>query len=321
MEAEASFANLPAPFRQRLELLVPPHCWDSVRATFSAPRRTALRVNRLLGDTAKVVQQLERDGLLLQTVPWYGDAFTIAPDQRTQLTHHPLVTSGEIYLHNLSSMAAALALEPQAGEMILDLAAAPGGKTLCLAALMQGQGALSAVESVRGRFFKLKENLKRGGAGYVRTFLMDGRDVAKKTGARFDRVLLDAPCSSEARFRAGDPTTFDKWSLRKVAECRRKQRALLRSAFHSLKPGGTLLYSTCSFSPEENEGVVASLLKKFSDQIQVEPLNLPFDNWQAGLTSWEGHHWPSELTAARRILPTADMDALFLVKLKKIASA
>jgi 16S rRNA (cytosine1407-C5)-methyltransferase len=109
-------------------------------------------------------------------------------------------------------MLAPLALAPRPGETVLDLAAAPGGKTLQLAALMQNSGRLSAVEAVKGRFFRLRANLERGGVTNARTFLMDGRAVGRKCPEMFDRVLLDAPCSSEARFSRLDPRSWAHWS-------------------------------------------------------------------------------------------------------------
>ncbi len=316
---EESFQLLPADFRERLDLIVPAQFKDEVSSSFSAVKATAFRVNRLKTDAATVIAELSEAGIHAKPVSWFADAFVIDSTQRSELTHHRLAESGEVYLQNLSSMAAVLVLDPQADEVVLDLAAAPGGKTLHIAAAMQGQGMLSAVEVVKGRFFKLKENLRRGGAEYVRTYLMDGREVARKTGPRFDRVLLDAPCSSEARFRANVPESFKIWSLRKVAECRKKQRGLVKSAFNALKPGGTLVYSTCSFSPEENESVIADLLKRFSDSASIESFDLGFDNWQVGLSQWQGKAFPESLHVCRRILPNQSMDGLFIAKIKKDA--
>jgi len=321
-------AELPADFVHRLPAILKPAALeplDNERLTtqqvaqwFQAPGWTAFRVNRLLTNPEQALWALRQSGLPCQAVPWYADAFITPAAHRDELTRHPLVAQGHLYLHNLSSMAAVLMLDPQPEEKVLDLAAAPGGKTLQIAALMQGRGQLSAVEAVRGRFFKLKEQLNRGGARFVRTFLMDGRRVAAKTGPRFDRVLLDAPCSGEARFRRDRPETFQRWSLRKVAQCQRKQRGLIVSAFQSLLPAGRLLYCTCSFAPEENEAVVQHLLQRFPDQVRLLDIELPLEPWQAGLLNWQGRSFDSQMFRCRRILPSDRQTALFLALIEKL---
>ena len=136
-------------------------------------------------------------------------------------------------------MIAAVALDPQPGETILDLAAAPGGKTLHIAAMMGGQGRITAVEPVRERFFKLKANCERGGAAdIVQLVLKDGATIGRTSANTFDRVLLDAPCSSAACLRPDQPQTWKYWSEKKIQDCARKQKSLLRSAIDATRPGG-----------------------------------------------------------------------------------
>lgn len=312
-----SFLNLPAPFRQRLERIVPAQHLARVQESFCQARLPSFRINTLKATVDEVLQELQTSDIICHRFSWLNEACWVALEDRSRLTHHHLAESGAIYLHNISSMFASAATDALPDQTVLDLAAAPGGKTLHIAAMMNGTGTLSAVEPIRNRFFKLKENLKRAGADFVKCYMLDGRQVAAKTGPRFDHVLLDAPCSSEARFHSEKPETFDKWSLRKVAECRRKQKGLIKSAFQALQPGGTLIYSTCSFAPEENEATVASLLKKFGDHCQVLPLEMPFDNWQPGLTQWEDLSFPESIQHCRRILPTDHYNALFVAKIFK----
>jgi 16S rRNA C967 or C1407 C5-methylase (RsmB/RsmF family) len=309
--------SLPPPFIERLGGIVPAAHWADVWASFSQAKAVSFRVNRLLTTADQVVEQLQQAGLDFHGYPWLADAFFVPAPQRAALTRHALVASGQIYIHNPSSMLAALILDPQPEETVLDLAAAPGGKTLHLAAQMQGKGFLSAVEPVQARFYKLKENLRRGGAAWVRTYQLDGRRVPQKTGPRFDRVLLDAPCSGEARFHALSPAAAEKWNLRKIRECQRKQRGLIQAAWEALRPGGRLLYCTCSFAPEENEMVVAGLLAERAAECQILDIPLPIDHWQAGLTAWLGQSFAADLQACRRILPNQQHDGLFLALLEK----
>lgn len=312
-------ADLPELFVQRLRQIFPASRWDECLSSFGADKPTSFRVNRIKARPDEALGELAASGLHPDPVDWCGDAFCLAPgpDHRRRLTETAAVAEGRVYIQDLASVAASLVLDPQPDETILDLAAAPGGKTLHIAALMDGRGTLAAVESVRSRFFRLKANLQTYGATWVRTYLTEGRSVGRKTPERFDRVLLDAPCSGEARFCRSDPKTWRFWSLKKIREAARKQRGLVRSALRALKPGGLMLYGTCSFAPEENERVIHDLLTEKPDAVELVPVRLPLGNVQPGLSSWEGRPLHPHLERTARILPTAQMDGLFLCLLRK----
>jgi tRNA (cytosine49-C5)-methyltransferase len=310
-------APLPEAFEEQLSQLLPVGELAGCLATFALDKPTAFRVNSLKSDPAAVQTELTAQGFRLQPVAWYEAAFLVSPDQRRALTESAAFAEGRIYIQNLSSMIAPLVLAPRPGETVLDLAAAPGGKTLQLAGLMANQGRLVAVDSVKNRFYKLKANLERGGAGRVETYLMDGRAAGRRWPEIFDRVLLDAPCSSEARFYRRDPQSWAHWSPRKVKESAHKQRRMLQAAFYSLKPGGRLLYCTCSFAPEENEIAIDHLLRKFGGELQVEVPALPVAPIQPGLTQWGKKSLHPDLSRTSRILPGAEMDGFYLALLRK----
>lgn len=175
-----------------------------------------------------------------------------------------------------------------------------------LAAQMGNVGRIAAVEPVRARFFRLKANLERCGVEIAQLYRHDGRDVGRKTPGRFDRVLLDAPCSSEGRFRSDDPGTFEHWSPRKVRETARKQRGLIRSAYRALKPGGTLVYCTCAYSTDENEAIVEHLLHRERDA-RLTRIELA-----AGDVRYA-------LDGAVRVLPDSIFDGFFVAKVAKPA--
>lgn len=318
--AQHAEARLPADFLERLRAMVPAEHYDEVLATFAAPQATSFRVNTLRAEREAVVQALEGKGLHLHAVDWKKDAFWVAPEERAALLASAAFELQHIYVQNLSSMIPPLVLNAQPGERVLDLAAAPGSKTLQLACAMRNEGELAAVEVVKGRFFKLRDNLAAQGADNVRTFLQDGTRVWRYRPEYFDRVLLDAPCSTEGRFRADEPETFAYWSPRKIKEMARKQRRLLYSAVQCLRPGGVLVYSTCSFAPEENEAILDKTLRKFGDAIHLEPLNIDLTNLLPPLSEWNGRRFKQDLAHARRLLPMPTMEGFFVARIRKVKS-
>ncbi len=297
-------------------MLIPPAWRPRVDASYTAPKAVLFRINPLRAPDAAAVWA----GLVpLRPEPVVGvaDVFRLPSSDRDTLTHHPLAADGSLYIQGIASMAAVWALDPQPGEEVLDLAAAPGGKTSLIAACMNNQGRLAAVEPVRARFFRLKANLQRLGVRNAQLYLKDGTVVGRLVPGRFDRVLLDAPCSSEAQFTRLNPASWAHWSLKKVRNSAALQSRLLRSATEALKPGGVLVYSTCSLSPEENECVLDALLRE-RDDLQPEALPWPVDlPALPGLTAWDGRPLHRDLVLARRVLPTEWTDTFFLCRLRK----
>ncbi|MFI4861130.1 MAG: RsmB/NOP family class I SAM-dependent RNA methyltransferase [Phycisphaerales bacterium JB063] len=309
---------LPEAFVDRLRATLPAARVGAALASFDAEKPTSFRVNTLKAQPSEVAALLREAGLTPSPVPGIDSAFTVPPEQRSALTQSALVSDGRVYIQGVASMLAPLALDAQPGESVLDLCAAPGGKTLMLAAMMRNAGVLNAVEPGKTRFFKLRANLERGGATMVKTYHTDGRSVGRKTPGRFDRVLVDAPCAGEAMFTTRDPASYADWSEKKVRRCARVQKALLRAALAAVRPGGVVLYCTCSMSVAENEGVVAHTLAKLGDAVAAETLpGLPAQTMPA-LTAWRGKSLPEAVGRGVRVLPTAEHDAFFLMLLRRV---
>jgi NOL1/NOP2/sun family putative RNA methylase len=323
VSAKLAAEKLPPLFVQRLKQIVEPGQLDQVLASFVEEKAFSYRINHLIGLADETLAQIRQLGIDSQPVPWLLDdqgfptAFVADRVWRERLTHSDLIEQGRVYLQNLSSMLAPFVLEAAPGETVLDLAAAPGGKTIQLAQQMKNTGQLSAVEAVRNRMFKLQANLKRYGVMNCKTYLTDGRTVGQKTPERFDRILLDAPCSSEARFRVEDPVSWETWSLRKLRETSRKQVGLLKAAVHAAKIGGTVVYCTCSFAPEENERVVDRVLQQFPHAIEIVPFHLPLTNLQPGLAQFNDAVFDRQVANTLRILPNQIHDAFFIAKFVK----
>jgi 16S rRNA C967 or C1407 C5-methylase (RsmB/RsmF family)/NOL1/NOP2/fmu family ribosome biogenesis protein len=195
----------------------------------------------------------------LTPVPWCPTGFYYDPETRPGL--HPYHAAGAYYLQEPSAMAPAELLDPQPGERVLDLCAAPGGKTTQIAGKLAGEGLLVCNEIHPKRAGILASNVERLGIANARVLNEHPAKLAERFPDYFDRVLVDAPCSGEGMFRKHD-AAFEDWSPETVAMCARRQAEILDSAAAMLRPGGRLVYSTCTFSPEENEGSVAGFLSR-----------------------------------------------------------
>ncbi|MBT7862537.1 MAG: RsmB/NOP family class I SAM-dependent RNA methyltransferase [Gemmatimonadetes bacterium] len=315
--------DLPPEYIERLERLFD---GDAKRLKaclhdMAADGPTAFRVNGLQATWEQVRDELEQVGIEPDRLDGIDGVWTVPSQSHRALTDTPAARDGRIYLMTPSSLLPGLCLEPQPGEEILDLAAAPGGKTLHLADLMENQGRIAAVEAVKPRFHQLRRNLERCGAHIVDTYLADGRGVWRKVPERFDRVLLDAPCSAEGRIVPGEPDSWKYWSPRKIKEMAKKQRRLAESAVHCLKPGGILVYCTCTLAPEENEAIINRLLRRFGDALEIIDLPLAASiPTEAGRTTWAGKSFHEALSLTRRIVPSPPWEGFYLARLRKTAS-
>ena len=310
--------SVPQEFLQRLRRIVPEHFQSQVVDSLYQPKNVSFRWNPLLSENKqKVLEALGQANIAMHPITWFEDAYSVASEQRQMLLESSPANRSEIYIQNPSSYLPCLILDPQPDEQVLDLAAAPGGKTLLMAAMMNNRGLLSAVEAIRNRFFKLNANLKRYGATNTRTYLKDGRTVGRKVANRFDRVLIDTPCSGESRIHASEPESYQFWSLRKLKEQARKQFGLIRSAFEALKPGGKLVYCTCSFAPEENEQIISDFLE---NQVNAELTDIKIPagiNWQAGLTDWNDRKMHPDIEKTVRIIPDEILNGFFIAAIEK----
>lgn len=229
---------------------------ENIRRGFSAARCTTLRTNRLKGTPEKTAAALEAAGIPFERVPWFEDAFRLEAGMEKEISQLPLYAQGEIYVQSLSSMLPPLLLGARPGENVLDMAAAPGGKTTEIASLTGGRAMITACERNLPRLERMKANLARQGCTRVTAMNVDARQLDDFFS--FDRVLLDAPCSGSGTVSRDSRGRFEPALLKKTAAL---QRALLEKALRLVKPGGTVVYSTCSILREENEDIVAALLK------------------------------------------------------------
>jgi len=311
------FYKLPKEFLQRL-IEIYPQNYNNILNTFLSKKLTTFRINYLKTDLANLKETLKKENLSYKELQFPKGAFVLK-DGLSKLQTTSVYNNGLIYVQNVSSMLPVILLEPKDGEKILDLCASPGAKTTQLASLAKNSEII-AIEKIRIRYYKLLTNLKIQGTTNVKPYLLDGIFVRKKFPEYFDKILLDTPCSAEARFLLHDPHTYKYWRIEKIYEMSHKQKKLIQSAFFALKEGGILVYSTCTFSPEENEEVIDWFINKFKDKLEVLPIELNLSNVMSGLTYWEGKKFSKECSLTKRIIPNDFMEGFFVAKIRKISS-
>ena len=249
------------------ELLIKEYGADAERICNGFVRRpTSFRANALKTTAEETETALKAAGISFERMAWYQDAFLLHGVAERELAASGLYAEGKIYLQSLSSMLPPLFLAPRGGESVLDMTAAPGGKTTELAALSGGKALITACEKDKIRFDRMKFNLLRQGAARVNAMQTDALKL--DDFLRFDKVLLDAPCSGSGTFYAGGGA---KLSARLVENSARTQKALLKKGLTLLKKDGILLYSTCSVLKEENEEAVRSALAQGAKLLPLTP--------------------------------------------------
>ena len=286
-------ANVPSPgdVLPRYRSTVPD--WDRFLDACRRPLPTIARANTLRISPEALRGRLLQQGISTTQLPWEPTLLEVdRPVGRT--IEHWL---GLLYVQEAVQTLPVIALDPRPGEAVLDLCAAPGGKSTHIAARMAGDGPLVLNEPNGRRQQALLANVNR--LGVLNATITGYRGDQFPLRARFDRVLVDAPCSAEGTLRK-EPSLRAGAPKRTIARLARLQKRLIVRAYDLLRPGGVLVYSTCTFAPEENESVVAHLLQ--ARPARLTPLSLPGEA-APGLASWEGETYPDEVRLCARVYP------------------
>lgn len=252
--------QLPAAFIDRMKSRLGDDEGERFLASYLELKTTGLRVNPLKLDYHSEIFVNIMNEFHCSQVPWCAQGLYY--DDETRPGKHPYHAAGLYYIQEPSAMSAVERLEPTPGDIVLDLAAAPGGKATHIAGKLAGQGLLIANEIHPGRAKILSENIERWGAANCIVTSASPEQLAVRFPAFFDKIMLDAPCSGEGMFRK-DPDAIQEWSLDNVRMCAARQAEILPHAVAMLKPGGVMVYSTCTFAEEENELMVESLIQRF----------------------------------------------------------
>lgn len=309
---------LPHELLQDLTRTFGPSLADRILQAFRSVRPSSFRVNTLkVHDDNTILHALRQEGFRPHPFPGIPHAYTLDTDRSAGLLKTRACQEGLIYLQSLSSMLPALLLEPQPHEHILDLCASPGGKTSQIVALMRGTGSVTAVEPHPIRRQRLEHNLRLlGCASVVEVVDASGVSFATAHPESFDRVLVDAPCSGEGRIAAHDRRTFAAWSSRLVRRSADLQVRLLTAAFRAVKPGGLVVYSTCTLNTRENEETCGrALASPEGRDISVEPVPDRIVRLCRALPALPSP--TPDLSKAVRILPSDTFEGFFLCAFRK----
>ena len=267
---------------------------------YSKQRYVTLRANTIKATNEEIKKELKNSNIEYKEIEWYKDALIIKNVKVNEIRKMPIYEEGKIYLQSLSSMLPPIVLEPKEGENILDMAAAPGGKTTQIAAITSNGSYITACEKNKIRAERLKYNLQKQGVTCANVMTEDARQLSDYFS--FDKILLDAPCSG-----SGTENVFENnFSEELIKRSRKAQENLLMKALNILKTGGEMIYSTCSILKKENEEIIEKALE--SNKIEIIPIKL--DSPIPLL--------PVTVSGTICVCPTELYEGFFVAKLKKV---
>jgi tRNA (cytosine49-C5)-methyltransferase len=284
-------------------------------SVLATERQQSIRVNSLLAKATNPALQ-----------PWLGDRYSWLPEGFTakhsikELRDSAPVQQGQLFIQNAASWLPVLVLDPQPGEEVLDVCAAPGGKTSHIAARTNNQAHIWANDNSRARLAKLQANMQRLGAHVEHYSLYDATRLSHKIDQQFDKILLDAPCSGEGLMHIQNDKDLTTWSVAHTKRLQQLQKRILTQAWELLKPGGTLVYSTCTMAPEENEAIIDYLLRTREDAA-IAPIDLSLSNRLPTVESWNNKTFSPAVRQCLRLAPSPSIEAFFVCKLVRLPSS
>lgn len=300
----------PEKFVERYSNIIPD--FDKFLSVLQTPLKQCFRVNTLKATRQEVLAYFKN--INIESIPWCDIAYRVM--DAVNIGETEVHKKGLIYIQESVSMLPALILNPEPDDKILDMTAAPGSKTTQISAMMHNQGLIVANDISRKRINALKDNLEQMDVLNTQVIIKPAQKLGYIYPEYFDKVLLDAPCSLEGTIR-NTPVVLKNWKEYTIKRLSRMQKGLINSAYKALKPSGVLVYSTCTFAPEENEAVVNYLFKKYSNLI-CEPITIPNIISHQGLVKWRKQEFNEQIINAVRIYPhDNDTEGFFIAKIRK----
>ena len=273
---------------------------------YGVKRKVTFRVNTLKANNNDVEKILEKYGIEYRKVSFYSDAFIIENVRENEIRDLDIYKNGEIYMQSLSSMLPPIILNPKENMDILDMTAAPGGKTTEIAAIVKNKARITAVEMNKIRAEKLKFNIEKQGASSVYIMEQDARKIDDFFS--FDGILLDAPCSGSGTININNPKLERIFTKELIKKSVKTQGELLKKAINILKKGCEMVYSTCSILEEENEEIIEKAIR--TGKIEIVEIN--FQGME------ELPKLPTKINGTLCVMPTEGYEGFFVAKLKKL---
>lgn len=303
--------KLPSKFVDSLYEIFPTLTVDKILIGMMNKRMTTIRTNNIKMTIRELMEVLKENNIKFDRVLWYDDALIIKNATEKDLQVLNEYKEGKFYIQSLSSMIPPIVLQPKEEEKILDMTAAPGSKTTQIAALMKNNGYILANELDKIRVEQLKYNIQCQGVNIVDVRQGRGEDLGKLYPEKFDKVLLDTPCSGEGRFIMNNVSTYRSWSEKTVKELVKVQKKLLMSAYEAVKKGGIIVYSTCTINNKENEEILDWALKNLD--LEILDINTSIKNTIPGFND----KYDQSLRKTIRVLPNKEMEGFFIAKMIK----
>lgn len=291
------------------------HDWEAFLATVQRPLPNTIWVNPNKISSSAFVGLMHESGIHLKPIPWHADAFKLPENVSPGLRWEYL--AGMFHVQEEVSMLPVYLLDLQPTDRVLDMCAAPGNKTAQMSVLMGNRGTIVAVDRNGGRMRAARQVFNRLGIVNVTAVTHDAGNLPKGIG-RFDKVLADVPCTCEGTCRK-DPDIVNRVDEASYQRLARKQKAILRKAVQLCRPGGRIVYSTCTFAPEENEMVVDAILKESHGRVRLLPVEIPGFTLAHGITEWQDQIFDSSLKLAARAWPEQnDTGGFFMALLERL---
>lgn len=261
-------STIPKFLEEKLEKQYGKEFTQKIIEGYKKQRKVTLRVNTIKSSIEKIEKELNKVGIEYEKVEWSKEAFIINNEREKEIEELEIYKKGEIYLQSLSSMLPPIVLVPKEGTDILDMTAAPGGKTTQIATLVNNKASITACELNNIRAQRLRYNIEKQGATCVYVMQQDARKIDDFFS--FDQILLDAPCSGSGTLNINDQNLSKIFTEKLIQKSIKNQRELLKKALRILKQGKEMVYSTCSILQEENENIINSLNKNLYEIVPIE---------------------------------------------------
>ena len=279
---------------------------DKIINGYSKKRKTTIRVNTIKSNVEYVKEKLKENNISYKNVDWYNDAIVVENNKENEIRNLEIYKEGYIYMQSLSSMIPPIVLSPKQEENILDMAAAPGGKTTQIASLTNNNSYITACEKNKIRVERLKYNIEKQDAKGINVLLADARKLDDYLS--FDKILLDAPCSGSGTIYLEDNNLLKNFTEELVERSVKVQYELLKKAANILKIGGEMVYSTCSILQDENEDNILKIIK--DNKLEVVPIDESFSKKLSVL--------PSKIKGTLCVCPNELYEGFYIAKLKRI---